>query len=342
MDHKIDFSKARTAVDLLTLAGCDTTLRRVSSSGGGEWAGPCPFCGGRDRFRIQPHRPDGGRWFCRQCSDNHWQDAIDYLKRRESLTTKDAVIRLTGGSIPNRQIETDLPEQPKIDRTLWSMKAIEFADHCTGALWSDIGRQAVSWLKSRGLEPDTIKAAGLGYNQYRLEIDGALWGLDRKVTLPQGITIPNHDHLGIHAIKVRMSVPASSQKKYSMVTGSRVWLYGGDTCHGALTACLFESELDAILAWQTGLGLGFIALPAGQKILREEYSPYFQTLEDILVFPDNDPEGLKHAEEICRYQGFTMAQPASHGKDMSEYLQNGGDVLNYLQGELSRLPGGEV
>lgn len=31
------------------------SLVRVSSSGQGEYAGPCPFCGGQDRFRVWPY-----------------------------------------------------------------------------------------------------------------------------------------------------------------------------------------------------------------------------------------------------------------------------------------------
>ena len=342
MANNLDFTKAKTAVDLLALAGQDTILKRVSASGGGEYAGACPFCGGRDRFRVQPNRPGGGRWFCRQCNGDHWSDAIDYLKRREHITARDAVIKLTGETSTLPQREAPPPEQPKIDRTLWSMRALQFAESCTDALWSDAGKAARTWLTKRGLEPDAIKAAGLGFNPTRWDDDGDLWGLDRKVSLPAGITIPNHDRLGIHGIKVRQSAPTKSAFKYLMVTGSTVWLYGSDTCSGALTACLFESELDALLAWQTGLGMGFIALPAGQKIHRAEYQPYFETVEDVLVVPDNDPEGMKHAGELAKYQGFTQVQPVPYGKDLSEYLQQGGDVLDYLQGELARLPGGKA
>ena len=43
-------------------------LKRMASTNGGEWAGPCPLCGGEDRFRVWPRPRDGkpGAW-CRQC-----------------------------------------------------------------------------------------------------------------------------------------------------------------------------------------------------------------------------------------------------------------------------------
>jgi len=56
-------------------------LKRVSSSGGGEYAGPCPFCGGTDRFRCWPTK---GRAWCRQCG---WKgDAIQLLRDRDGLS----------------------------------------------------------------------------------------------------------------------------------------------------------------------------------------------------------------------------------------------------------------
>lgn len=43
-----------------------THLRRASSTYGGEFAGPCPFCAGTDRFRAWPDQQRPG-WWCRVC-----------------------------------------------------------------------------------------------------------------------------------------------------------------------------------------------------------------------------------------------------------------------------------
>ncbi len=76
-------------------------LRRVARSHGGEWAGPCPFCGGRDRFRVQPYHPAGGRWWCRRCSPTeHWEDAIAFVRRRDGCGFREAVARLGGPPAP--------------------------------------------------------------------------------------------------------------------------------------------------------------------------------------------------------------------------------------------------
>ena len=72
-----------------------TGMQKVAASGGGEYAGPCPFCGGEDRFRVQPA---SARWLCRHCTDGHWQDAIDFVRRRDNCSFAEAVTVLTGTS----------------------------------------------------------------------------------------------------------------------------------------------------------------------------------------------------------------------------------------------------
>ncbi len=74
----IDTTALKSQVDLLALAGRHTALQRVAASGGGEWAGPCPFCGGQDRFHVQPQAEGGGRWLCRGCTGGKWQDALEF------------------------------------------------------------------------------------------------------------------------------------------------------------------------------------------------------------------------------------------------------------------------
>jgi hypothetical protein len=55
-------------LDLLGDALGEGVLRRVASTSGGEFAGPCPLCGGQDRLRVWPSPPLGTpRAWCRQC-----------------------------------------------------------------------------------------------------------------------------------------------------------------------------------------------------------------------------------------------------------------------------------
>ncbi len=61
--------------NLLDIISQDVSLTRA---GAAEWCGPCPWCGGKDRFRVWPNSGTVGRYWCRQC--NRKGDAIQYLR----------------------------------------------------------------------------------------------------------------------------------------------------------------------------------------------------------------------------------------------------------------------
>src|SRR5437588_10872604 len=85
-------------VDLLQLAEIDTSLRRHATTEGGDYKGPCPNCGGKDRLVILPlhldmQRRRRGQFFCRNCHPERG-DAIEYLKHYRKMTDKEAFVYL--------------------------------------------------------------------------------------------------------------------------------------------------------------------------------------------------------------------------------------------------------
>lgn len=50
-----------------------------------EWAGPCPFCGGVDRFCVWP---SDNKYWCRGC--NKKGDAIQLLRDLEGMSYREA------------------------------------------------------------------------------------------------------------------------------------------------------------------------------------------------------------------------------------------------------------
>ena len=65
---------------------------KVAGTHGGEWACPCPACGGKDRFRFWPAQGEGGTWYCRQCDKGG--DSIQFLREFEGLSYTEACRRL--------------------------------------------------------------------------------------------------------------------------------------------------------------------------------------------------------------------------------------------------------
>jgi phage/plasmid primase-like uncharacterized protein len=58
---------------------------------GADLAGPCPFCGGRDRFVVTPKKR---RWFCRGFRER--DDVIGLVQRLDNVSFPNAVETLTG------------------------------------------------------------------------------------------------------------------------------------------------------------------------------------------------------------------------------------------------------
>jgi len=79
-------------MDLLELLEADGfRLKLVSRTKNGEYAGPCPWCGGTDRFRVWPGSK-GGRYWCRQCEKKG--DGIQYLRDFRGLSYREACLVL--------------------------------------------------------------------------------------------------------------------------------------------------------------------------------------------------------------------------------------------------------
>jgi len=91
----LDTQTIKQQTDLFALVSPDTRLGKVGAS---EYAGPCPRCGGTDRFHVNTVKG----WFCRTCTGEpdgttgHWHDAIDYIMWRDGIDFIQAYKRLGG------------------------------------------------------------------------------------------------------------------------------------------------------------------------------------------------------------------------------------------------------
>jgi DNA primase len=163
----IDTRELKGRADLLALIGRDTRLRKAATTRGGEYEGPCPFRGGRDRLRVQPER---GLWWCRRCGGDRWQDAIAYVMRRDGSTFGEACAALGGtAGLPRTArttpaiattVATGATDEPSAE---WQGRAAAFVAGAEATLWSAVGARARAWLHARGLADETIRRWQLGY-----------------------------------------------------------------------------------------------------------------------------------------------------------------------------------
>jgi DNA primase len=324
-----EIERIRSEVNLLNIVERDVTLKKVATTRGGEYAGKCPFCGGEDRFRIQPAQ---GLWWCRQCSpDDRWQDVFAYAQKRDRVSFYEAFISLSSGRLPPMPTSTRSNFRKVEPQPLaWSEIAERIVRQCVDVLWSGTpaSRGALAWLHRRGLEGHTLKEWRIGFNPTSQRING-LW-------LDKGITIPYYAAEQIWAVNVRRSDGFLQQYpdegKYRMVKGSKRVLFGANRMVGRQDVVVTEGEFDALLAWQCAAdSLDVVTMGGAQSMPSGQWLAYLAWGKRFYVATDNDAAGDKAANnwlELVKSRGSRATVP--DGKDLTEYWQRGGDVSQWL------------
>lgn len=361
-----DLEDLKSRLDLLGLAGACTELKRVAASGGGEWAGPCPFCGGVDRFRVQPYQAGGGRWLCRGCTDGKWQDSLAFGQRlwpalpfrqvceRLALHAVGPAAGLTADSRPGKPEPTSAspPAAYQAPDPGWQAEARLAAEVCAKNLWEAAGLEARAYLQSRQLEKETLQYWQIGYSP------GASFG---GLWVPRGVLLPCLAAEQVWYLKVallpgdpvrcqgcRQTVPARQAcphcgvvNKYRGVKGNRTAaLYGADDLPGAWAALFVEGELDALTAWQSLRDVVAVCTlgSAGNQPDLATWGAYLLPLEAILAVYDADAagqRGLLALQELAEKTHVLSLPPGA--KDLNEYAVGGGDLWPWLKSELLRL-----
>lgn len=319
----IDDIKAR--VDPVDLIGRDTRLFRVSHTDGGEWAGPCPWCGGRDRLHV---KAKSGLWRCRQCGDpDHWEDAVSYVMRRDSTGFREAIdwLRDLVSGHPewqHRDVDSVPPPYPVAPDREWQESALAIVDRCAQTLWSPSGRGPLEYLHGRGLTEDTIRTWSLGCTLTDGEIEG-FW-------VPQGITIPWAISGTLWHVKIRRTAE-QARYRYTSIKGGTPVLYAADTLAVSACAVLCEGELDTLLLWQeVGWLVGTASLGSASAQLNLVAAEAIRHCEKVLLAYDADEAGDRGAYALGRRYPLMRPIRVPSGKDVGEFFVSGGDIQGWL------------
>ncbi|MGB0732859.1 MAG: primase-helicase zinc-binding domain-containing protein [Pontibacterium sp.] len=234
-------------MNLLDLVSEDTTIKKVANTQQGEYAGPCPKCGGNDRFRVQPHR-SYPRWTCKKCHIE-WSSTEAYLIFSGRASNWKAAYQYTGK--PNtpqraktRQITPNVAKvmdnTKPVFGTEYNAAAHAFVASCNNTLAvADKAQTARDYLARRGITYAAY-AYCLGYNPAPYN---ATWG-NTSVYVPRSIIIP-HMHNG-KLLKVRFR----GVDGYGQAAGGANSVFGGGSILPSATVVMVESELDAVMLWE--------------------------------------------------------------------------------------------
>ncbi|MDR2051120.1 MAG: DNA primase [Deltaproteobacteria bacterium] len=153
-------------LDLLAARGI--TPKKKAATHGGEYASPCPACGGKDRFLCWPEQGERGTWYCRGC--DRGGDAIEFLRVFDGLSFAEACERLKVRrecsrkplAMPKPRAERDCAlKEHALPEEIWRRKAGELLACAHRHL---LGNPAeLARLAARGVPRETVERFRLGW-----------------------------------------------------------------------------------------------------------------------------------------------------------------------------------
>ena len=326
-------------INLLQLIGADVRLKKSAATEGGEWKGPCPFCGGKDRFWVQPKYGKSGRWRCRQC--DRGGDAYRYVMEKQGVGFREAKHIIEGEPILRRAPALK-PETPKPDKVYgsekpsWQTAVREFVRDSANV--ADDTPTFWDWVAKRGISQSVAVAAELGASKAAYQ--------KGSVSFYRGIVIPIYEGARIAACKVR----TGKGQYFHIKGGDGTAVYGLDKlprnpgtgiAWAGNVAILVETELDALMLRsvlaraddpQYRIALGCVTpLALGSATGgRKKSADIIGGAAAVLVALDADEAGDK-ASEWWTQRGAKRLRPTE--KDPGEMYEIGGGpaVLKWIQ-----------
>jgi hypothetical protein len=332
-----------TIIELIQSDGFFT--KGVGATGGGEYAGPCPWCGGKDRFRCWPNQGEAGKYWCRGCGRSG--DAIQYLRDYRRLTYPEACQFLGREPIRSTLAGTWPPDRPawepraaSFPGDLWRAKARRLTEEAARNLSTPVGQAARAFLEDRGLTRETVQGFRLGWVAADRYEPPAAWGLaatlkdngkPRQLWIPKGLTIPLV--AGDQVMRVRIRRPEGDPRYYIVRGSSMRAVVLGD---GQEVAAVVESELDALLLYQeAGDLVNVVALGNAQARPDQDAANFLSRSRLILVVLDADQAGARESWHWWKdHYHQAHRWPPIQGKDPGEMWAAGVDLRAWVQAGL--------
>jgi DNA primase len=348
----IDFRAVAERSDLVRLVEADLG----PAERGRKWC--CPF--------HDDHNPSmtvrDGKFKCWSCGAGG--DAIDWVAKREGLTKLEAALRLdptldSGRPRAKRRNPPAAPARPAEPKgpvpawqdPAWQEAVSAIVREAEASLWGSAGRDALAWLRARGLADYTIGSFRLGFLPERGEVEGIRW--ERGITIPwvhpdawyseHGTPCPVPRWVGCNVRRLSANVfaPLSDDvDKCRCLRGSTRGLpYPLAGTQPGVPVLIVEGEFDALIGWQE-LGWVVNVLTVGSANQR----PSSVALSDLDACPawllafDHDQAGNEAARAWWRRSPEKAKRVQLPGcKDLNDFVRQGGDALAWLAGEYERL-----
>ncbi len=347
-------------VDLADLIEQRSGTRLGKAYGNGDKRtrkGPCPFCKqGTDRFAVFVNSvPQHYHCGINSYGCGAHGDAITFLREYAGMDYFQACEELDidpGSERVYTDISALILSQENPPSQAWQKQADALIHLAQKLLCSKSGAHALEYLRKRGFEDKTIRAARLGYIPAHTETGKWVmatfeeWGLKQEdypgkqgVWLPEGILIPCYEGDTIWKLTVRrLQRLKKDDPKYLDILGSGEGLYNVDAVQTDKPVVLCEGPFDALTGiQQCGDMAAFVATGSVARGRTVRWEARLWLVSHVLVSYDDDApdkHGKRAGDEAAKYWLKALPHavqwlPWSH--DLNTMLVEGKDLRAWLQ-----------
>jgi hypothetical protein len=238
----VNFEEIKKNTDLPALAGMFVPLKKV----GKEHKGPCPLCGGSDRFHVFS---DGLGCHCRKC-ERSW-DAISLYAAIKNIGQLEAAQILAGevGSAPHIALPHSDPITRRRDED-WIARAKTICSNAEMALErASVDSLSREYLLGRGVGTGTTQA-------FRIGFDGAKYCSISRARRP-ALVLPWIDESSrVFAVKYRFidDLAVNADRRFSQLKDSDPILFGGHLPKESSRLVCIEGEFNALSVFEACSG----------------------------------------------------------------------------------------
>jgi putative DNA primase/helicase len=283
-DHDI-IERAREA-DILSVALRYTQLKKS----GQDHHGPCPVCGGTDRFSVTP-RKGRGVFFCRVCDVGG--DAIKLVEHVTGCNFRDAVETLTGEDFPRARVTNNIKRQETDEDQ--DARRLRNARYCWHTRKPPQGTIVETYLRGRGqvgaIPPTIGYLPGGKYPPAMVTAFGMPIEPEPGEMVAQSISAVHLTSLaddGSYRLRVE-----GAKKILGFASGLPIVLASVNDLGGL---AITEGIEDGLSVLATGLGV-WVAGNAGLLPKLADIVPDF--IEAVTIFAHDDTDGERKARELA-------------------------------------------
>lgn len=267
-----------------------------SKTGGGIYVGPCPFCGGDDRFTVWIQGKVIPHWWCRQCEEKG--GSLKLYSKFNGCTIREAEERLremgypidneTSSYTPGQRTSKPKPLPPSKSDLIAFHGTIEDVER-----WHQEGREkAIAYYGQWGISEDAVDAHLLGYSQEHNGYSIPHWWLEGDKYILRGVKFRHitDDH------KRRFSTLPDS---ITRGTFNMQYVSNPDgTREGPVLdyVLIVEAEKDAILLED----MGYPAISYLPEIASDAYLDYMlhNVIQRIIIYDADGGRGMNRAIKL--------------------------------------------